>query len=68
MMLMIETNTMRDISLSGVLGVLFLAIRSKPQAVSSSGSPSNPLENCPACGADLEQKWKFCPFCDYDLS
>jgi len=56
------------ILLLGVLGVLFLAIRSKPQAVSSSGAPSNPLENCPGCGADLEQNWKYCPFCDYELS
>jgi len=51
-----------------IFGILFLVIRSKPKAISETEIASNPLEICPGCGADLEPTWKYCPFCDYDLS
>ncbi len=51
-----------------IFGILFLVIRSKTKVISATEIASEPLEICPGCGADLEPTWKYCPFCDYDLS
>jgi hypothetical protein len=51
-----------------VIAGLLLVIRSKPETNPASGVRSDPLENCPACDADLEPNWNHCPSCGYDLS
>ena len=51
-----------------VIGGLILAIRSKPETNPASDARPDPLENCPACNADLEPNWNHCPSCGYDLS
>ena len=49
-----------------VLGIIFAVSRSKTQ--SGNEAQPEPLENCPACDADLVSDWKHCPYCGYDLS
>lgn len=49
-----------------VLGIIFVASRSKTQ--SGNESQPEPLDNCPACDADLMPDWKHCPYCGYELS
>jgi len=51
-----------------IFGILFLVIQAKPKSISTTEIAAKPLEICPGCGADLEPNWKYCPFCDYDLS
>jgi len=51
-----------------LIGGLFLAIRPNLKTSPASEVRSDALETCPACDADLEQKWNNCPFCGYDLS
>lgn len=51
-----------------IFGILFLVNQGKPKITSTTEIAAKPLEICPGCGADLESNWKYCPFCDYDLS
>jgi len=49
-----------------VLGIIFVASRSKSQP--GTEAQPEPLDNCPACDADLVSDWKHCPYCGYELS
>ncbi len=52
--------------LMAILGIIFVASRSKTQP--GGEAQPEPLDNCPACDADLVPAWKHCPYCGYDLS
>ena len=51
-----------------VFGGLSLIFSPRVQAVRAPGDPSRPLEVCPGCGEGVNENWKFCPYCDYDLA
>jgi hypothetical protein len=51
-----------------VIAGIFLAIRSMTESDPASGVQRDLYETCPACTVNLEQNWKYCPSCGFDLS